>query len=132
MLISIGHKFTKKNLLVASFSQYYYQSPCFAKSELLQETQDRFSSNLECPVFLPLRAVMKGETVDPISCPSMQEWAFRNNFFLLSWSNWPHLDFSWMNWPPALASWLCYLEWDRRKALKLVNYSRMTGTSKIK
>ena len=54
---------------------------CKIWTALLQETQDKkFPPKLESPVILALGVAKKGETIYPISCPSVQEWAFGNNF----------------------------------------------------
>lgn len=60
------------------------QNPrCFVAGNTCQ----RISSRLESPMFLPLEAIKKRETVYPTFCPFLKEWAFRNNPFLLPWSN---------------------------------------------
>lgn len=97
-------------------SQYYYPSACFAKSKLLCFRKHMtVSPRLESPMFLSLGAVKKKETVYPISCPFLQEWAFRNNPFLCPWSDGPYLDSFWVNWSLPVASWLCSLKWDKKK-----------------
>lgn len=119
MLIGMGHKFMKKSIcglffLILFTNVHALQNPnCFVAWNIRQ----RVSSKLESPVFLPLEVIKKGETVNPISCPSMQ-----NGFVEIT-----------------LVSTCCltvvFFKMRKEKSndsLRLVDYSRMTGTLKIK
>lgn len=97
-------------------------------------TRQGASRRMESPMF-PLLGAVKRETVYRFPVPLCKNGLLQENFFLLSWSNWLHLDYSWMNWPLPVASWLCCLKWNKRKAVTIYHvsdYARITTTLKIK